>query len=405
MGEEKFQKLVKAAKISANTYPVKGVDILLPLGKAILSNIENLCLSSYKDIGYKEVSLPTVLPEKLIAHLRKDGLFKFNNEFGQYFLAPGYETQAVLMFNDIIDNYTMFPVKIFNIGSAYRQTAKTHLIKNLEFRIIEFNSFFKLREDAENELDKFNKIVPRNLNALEIPWIKSKDSKNPNAQHKFFAFFPHSERFGSVACNLIADYKYTQAHAISLIDENHNHFYPVQLNASFTGRMLAAYLSNHMYEERGFMLGNNISPYMVLVNELDFDKQELTGLTRRFRESNISYLLLRQKSNTPSYKQFIASGIPFQLGSGKHDLKIRKRGEDVIWVNSNNVIERLLSLNENTFSVDAKVIKVIEISEIRKEYASDAVYVTDNPAFNPQNKLKFIGFNEENQRLFVKMKY
>ena len=86
-------------------------------------------------------------------------------------------------------------------------------------------------------------------------------------------------------------------------------------------------------------------------------------------------------------------------------MKIRKRGEDVIWVNSNNVIERLLSLNENTFSVDAKVIKVIEISEIRKEYASDAVYVTDNPAFNPQNKLKFIGFNEENQRLFVKMKY
>jgi prolyl-tRNA synthetase len=90
MGEKIFQKLLKQAKISDTDYPAKGTDLLLPLGKEILSNIENLCIKRYTQLGYREVSLPSIVPETMVNHLRKEGMFKFNNEHGKYFLAPEY---------------------------------------------------------------------------------------------------------------------------------------------------------------------------------------------------------------------------------------------------------------------------------------------------------------------------
>ncbi len=397
-----FQKLLRKAKISSSAYPLKGTDLLLPLGKEILSNIEKLSLSTYKEIGYREVDLPSIVPAEMINHLSKEGLFKLNNKHIEFFLTPGYETQSVVILKNIVDNYEMFPIKIFKKGKAYRQDSKIHLIKNLELRIVELNSFFITKEEAEKELIILNEIAKKNLISLGIPYIKVKNSQVPT-QYKFIGFFPHSGKFGTIIPTVLLGEKHSQQCNVFFKNKGKKRFYPIQVNSGFTGRILAAYLSNHMDKEKGFILDHNISPYEFIINELDFNEAQLANLKLKLQKEKISYLLLRKKSNNLSYQHFIATGIPAQIGFKKGYLEITERDGTVIRKNYNNDLK--MPHPNKDLAIEEKKIEIRQINNGLKEYEHNIIYATTNPNFNLDNKLKFIGLNEENQKLFVKSKY
>lgn len=324
MGIAKFYGAIRDSEIASTEYPVTGVNVLLPYGKAIANRLESLVLSEFRELGYSEIDLPGVLPHDFVSHLRTDELFKAGNDSHSFYLACGSEAQAVFVANTLIKSHRDLPLRIYSGGKNYRQCTRVPLIKDLELRQFEFHAFFDSKEAAFDEAERALDVFSRQLSQFRIPFIKARDGLLPNDQTKLYAYFPVSSSFGSVFCVSVLDGKFSHLASWDHLVRGSERITPFHVNFSFTHRLLSAYLAN-TYDEKGFNLDPDVCPYAVFLNTASFKDDELSYVMAALDQSHRSYLRKHINNNGEALRRFLLSGIPVYVGSGQHNLKMRSR--------------------------------------------------------------------------------
>lgn len=153
------QLLVRAGYIHKE---MAGVYSYLPLGRRVLSNIENIVRKEMDDIGGQEIRMATLHPSE---NWKKTGgwdgvdvLFKLQSRTEkEYALGQSEEEIVTPIAQEFVSSYKDLPLAIYQIGQKYRDElrAKSGIMRGREFGMKDMYSFHETQED----FDRFYQIV------------------------------------------------------------------------------------------------------------------------------------------------------------------------------------------------------------------------------------------------------
>jgi len=139
-----------------------GLYNILPLGKKVLSKIENIIRQEMNNIGGQEIEMPLLHPKTLWEQTKRwktvDVLFKTKSQYGQeYGLAPTHEEIVTPLVKRFINSYRDLPLAVYNIGKKFRDEPrpKSGILRGKEFGMKDLYSFHQTKKD----LKRFYKTV------------------------------------------------------------------------------------------------------------------------------------------------------------------------------------------------------------------------------------------------------
>jgi prolyl-tRNA synthetase len=390
-----FYRFINDARIALTEFPVTGTNILLPYGHAICRNLENYLLDGVRNRGYEEIDLPEIVPHNFLAHLRQEELFTVKAPEA-FSLAPGTESQAAFYAKRVVRDHRDLPLRMFARGKYHRFTSKKPLIKDLEFRLCELHGFFADHSRCVKERDYLLEYFESQFRKIGIPTIRTSDAHGDNSQRKIYAHFPGFGSFGSIFCATVVGDRYVAQFNIGFRDEAGSKKMPEHLNAGFTGRILAAYLANHM-DERGFRLEKPILPFDVYVSERGFDHESLDRIKKVLTDANIRYSA-RDEGLAEAYLEFHAQGMPVMIGCGKHAISIRSRHtKGAVWIKEEHLVSEVLGRLERK-PVELEDIRIQPLPSAKTELRDNVVYTEDT---EPTTQLKRLGMLADGRIAYV----
>ncbi|HKY59274.1 MAG TPA: proline--tRNA ligase [Aeromicrobium sp.] len=126
-----------------------GIYSWLPLGLAVLANVERIVREEMDAIGAQEVRFPALLPrEPYEATGRWDdygpNLFRLHDrKGGDYLLGPTHEEMFTLMVKDLYSSYKDLPLSLYQIQTKYRDEVRPRagILRGREFVMKDSYSF------------------------------------------------------------------------------------------------------------------------------------------------------------------------------------------------------------------------------------------------------------------------
>lgn len=131
-----------------------GIYSWLPLGLAVLQNVERIVREEMDAIGAQEVRFPALLPREPYEATNRwteygDNLFRLHDRRdGDYLLGPTHEEMFTLLVKDLYSSYKDLPLTLYQIQTKYRDEARPRagLLRGREFVMKDSYSF-----DADDE--------------------------------------------------------------------------------------------------------------------------------------------------------------------------------------------------------------------------------------------------------------
>src|SRR6185437_8700277 len=131
-----------------------GIYSWLPMGLAVLGNIERIVREEMTGIGAQEVHFPAVVPREIYEVSGRwsdygDLLFRLHDRKGaDYLLAPTHEELFTLLVKGEYSSYKDYPLALFQIQTKYRDEARPRagILRGREFIMKDSYSF-----DLSNE--------------------------------------------------------------------------------------------------------------------------------------------------------------------------------------------------------------------------------------------------------------
>ncbi|MCH8821274.1 hypothetical protein IID23_02000 [Patescibacteria group bacterium] len=154
--------LIKAGFINKR---IAGVYEILPLGKRVVSKIENIVREEINAIGGQEVSMSVLQPKELWSETDrweklKGAMYQFKDSSGKDVgLGFTHEEPMISMVRERISSYKDLPIYLYQIQSKFRDEPRPRsgLIRGREFLMKDLYSFTTSKE----ELDKYYEIVAK----------------------------------------------------------------------------------------------------------------------------------------------------------------------------------------------------------------------------------------------------
>lgn len=181
-----------------------GIFDYLPLGKKVLSKIENIIREEMNKIGAQEILMPSLHPKTLWEKTNRwntvDVLFKTKNQLGQeYALAPTHEETVTLLAKKFIKSYKDLPLALYHITPKFRDEPrpKSGILRGREFGMKDLYSFHTNKKDLTNfyqkVIDAYLKIFHRcGLSDIKITEA-SGGSFTKKFSHEFNVITPAGE--------------------------------------------------------------------------------------------------------------------------------------------------------------------------------------------------------------------
>lgn len=126
-----------------------GIYSWLPLGLAVLRNVEAIIREEMLAIGAQEVQLPTLIPREVFESSGRwadygDALFRLQDRrSSEYLLGPTHEELFTLLVKGESGSYKDFPLSLFQIQTKYRDEARPRagVLRGREFTMKDSYSF------------------------------------------------------------------------------------------------------------------------------------------------------------------------------------------------------------------------------------------------------------------------
>ena len=182
-----------------------GMYTFLPLGRKVISKIENIIREEMNKIGAQEISMPLVATKKLWDMSgRYDSVgsellrFKDRNNT-EMVLSMTHEEATVFSLLNEATSYTKYPFSVYQIGKKFRDEARPRagLIRVREFTMKDAYSFHTSNESLDEEYDKYFKAYERIFKRVgieEVIAVKSDTGvMGGNLAHEFMLLVPSGE--------------------------------------------------------------------------------------------------------------------------------------------------------------------------------------------------------------------
>ncbi|MDO5499618.1 MAG: proline--tRNA ligase [Propionibacteriaceae bacterium] len=126
-----------------------GIYSWLPLGLAVLQNVERIVREEMDAIGAQEVRFPALLPREPYEATNRwteygDNLFRLHDRRdGDYLLGPTHEEMFTLLVKDLYSSYKDLPLSLYQVQTKYRDEARPRagLLRGREFVMKDSYSF------------------------------------------------------------------------------------------------------------------------------------------------------------------------------------------------------------------------------------------------------------------------
>ncbi len=150
-----------------------GIYSWLPLGMAVLRNIERIVREEMDGIGSQEVHFPALIPRELFEASGRwadygDGLFRLKDrKDADYLLGPTHEELFTLLVKGEYSSYKDYPLALYQIQTKYRDEARPRagILRGREFIMKDSYSFDLAHEGLETAYrahrDAYGRIFTR----------------------------------------------------------------------------------------------------------------------------------------------------------------------------------------------------------------------------------------------------
>jgi prolyl-tRNA synthetase len=126
-----------------------GIYSWLPMGLAVLGNVERIVREEMVGIGAQEVHFPAIIPREIFEVSGRwadygDGLFRLHDRKGaDYLLGPTHEELFTLLVKGEYSSYKDYPLALFQIQTKYRDEARPRagILRGREFIMKDSYSF------------------------------------------------------------------------------------------------------------------------------------------------------------------------------------------------------------------------------------------------------------------------
>jgi prolyl-tRNA synthetase len=134
-----------------------GIYSWLPLGMAVLANIERVVREEMNGIGAQEVHFPALIPREIFEESGRwadygDGLFRLKDrKDADYLLGPTHEELFTLLVKGEYSSYKDYPLALYQIQTKYRDEARPRagILRGREFTMKDSYSFDLSHEGLE----------------------------------------------------------------------------------------------------------------------------------------------------------------------------------------------------------------------------------------------------------------
>ncbi|WP_408660324.1 proline--tRNA ligase [Jatrophihabitans sp.] len=150
-----------------------GIYSWLPLGMAVLANVERVVREEMASIGSQEVHFPALIPRELFEASGRwadygDSLFRLQDRKGvDYLLGPTHEELFTLLVKGEYSSYKDYPLSLYQIQTKYRDEARPRagVLRGREFIMKDSYSFDLsdegLRQSYQAHRDAYERIFSR----------------------------------------------------------------------------------------------------------------------------------------------------------------------------------------------------------------------------------------------------
>lgn len=148
------QLLIKAGYIDQ---VASGIYTLLPLGKKVIDNINDIIRQELNKIGALEILMPSLHPKNYWEITDRwesvDVLFKTKSQYGQFYaLGPTHEEIITPLVKKFVNSYKDLPLALYHISTKFRDEPrpKSGILRGREFIMKDLYSFHLTEEDLKD---------------------------------------------------------------------------------------------------------------------------------------------------------------------------------------------------------------------------------------------------------------
>lgn len=174
-----------------------GVYTWLPLGLAVLRNIEQIVREEMNELGASEIFMPSLQPKEYWDATNRwegvDVLFKLKSQTGKdYALGCTHEEVVTPLVKKFVQSYKDLPLATYQINTKFRDElrAKSGVLRGREFRMKDMYSFHTTQEDLSAFYQKALKAYVRAYNrcGLQVKVVQASGGVfTQNLSHEFQA--------------------------------------------------------------------------------------------------------------------------------------------------------------------------------------------------------------------------
>lgn len=370
-----------------------GIFTILPLGKKVLSKIEQIIRVEMDEIGAQELLMPLLHPkllwEKTDRWTSVDVLFKTKSHYGQeYCIAPTHEEIVTPLVKKYIRSYRDLPVYLYHITTKFRDEPrpKSGILRGKEFGMKDLYSFHLNKDDFSNFYKKVIAAYLKIFNHCDLPDIKITQAsggsftkkfshefnvltpagevnlvycdncsfaQNEEIFNKIVSLCPQCKKSGlkkskAIEVGNIFDLgtRFSQAFDLQYINQKGKN---ISLHMGCYGigttRLIGAIVEIHN-DDRGIIWPESVAPFQIHLVGLDLKNKHVNyncyNIYNKLLESGIDVLFDDREEVTAGEKFADADliGIPIRLVVSK------RTGEKIEYKKRNGTSARLLSLTE-----------------------------------------------------------
>lgn len=345
---EWFLEVMEKAGIVDQRYPIKGSEVLLPLGAGILRKMVSILESLLKENGNKEVLFPLLIPEKFfkkeshhikafeeeVYYVTQAGKNKLDEKL---VLRPTSETAMYPMFSLWIRSHQELPLKVFQTVSVFRYETKMTkpLVRMREVMFFnESHTAHESWEQAEQEVGKAVQIYSKYyLDHLALPFFVLKRpewDKFPGAVYSlaFDTLMPDRKALQIGTVHNLGE-NFAKAFDIKFTDKSGKKKYVNQTCYGISTRPLAALIAIHG-DDRGLLMPPEVAPTQIVIVPIftkQTEKKVLEKAGEIFGRLKEKYsVVLDERRQTPGFKfhDLELKGVPLRIEIGPKDLESKQ---------------------------------------------------------------------------------
>jgi len=339
---EWFGDVIEKAELRDKRYPVKGMDVWLPYGWAMMRLVEEAWREEFDGTDHREVNFPLLIPEtefqKEADHVKgfESDVFWVTHAGKnpldvRLVLRPTSETSMYPMFALWVRSHADLPLKVYQIVATYRYETKMTkaFLRVREIHFFESHTAHARYEEAEAQIREDLAIHERLMRRFCLPTMISKRpewDKFPGAHFTLGAdsLLPTGRTLQVATFHHYKD-NFSRVYNVMFEDVDGTRKYVHQTTDGMSERIPGAIIAVHG-DEKGLVLPPAVAPVQaVIVPILEKGRQsEILEAARKLYGSLKGSLRvhLDERDVRPGEKfyHWEAKGVPLRLELGPKDL-------------------------------------------------------------------------------------